>query len=291
MSIVTTQVEWVLWQDAQKHDEWATTKFWEHILQKVYPAADGWVVSSQQPPTREKSDRRRVETTVEILLNGSLQKLVIKEAKKHKASQTEIEEVEAQAYQACLKYLKHSQRSEMYAMTVVGTRARLWIAYQSQDYLEPFVPGSRGLAAIEEYIEANSTDGYLLMGGLEHMKDHNLMPPGKSQILKSLGSPEPSHAALPGADMVMTHTATASTLPAGAHFVDLQVEDDCGVYHFWHGKDHYKVSRDAWKPGTTTWEGTEGVSCVFYTGMRSEKHFWAWSLDGCKPFKGKGKGN
>ncbi|KAH6667179.1 hypothetical protein B0J14DRAFT_440315, partial [Halenospora varia] len=177
MSIVNTVVEHILWNDAQKHNEWASTKFWEHKLQKAYPAADGWIVSSQQPPTRDKSDRRRVETTVECLHGESLQKLQIVECKDHNASQSQIDEVEHQAYNACLKYLKHSGRSEMYAMTTIGTRARLWVARQTETYLEPFVPMSTGVSAIDEYIEAHSTDGHLITDGWEYMKVNHLLPP------------------------------------------------------------------------------------------------------------------
>jgi hypothetical protein len=130
---------------------------------KVYPAADGWVVSSQQPPTSERGDRRRVETTVEVL-QDSLQKLVV-EAKHHDASQDEIQEVEGQAYSGCMKYLKYSGRTAMYAMTAVGTRARLWTVHRNEDYLEPYVPNGFGLAKIAEYIEANSTEGYQIIEG------------------------------------------------------------------------------------------------------------------------------
>jgi hypothetical protein len=155
----------------------------------VYPAADGWVVSSQQPPTSERGDRRRVETTVEVL-QDSLQKLLVVEAKHHNASQDEIQEVEAQAYNGCMKYLKYSGRTAMYAMTVVGTRARLWTVHRKEDYLEPYIPNGRGLAAIGEYIKANSTEGYQIIEGLEQTKIDHLLPPKKGQILKSLGSPQ-----------------------------------------------------------------------------------------------------
>ncbi|KAH6716068.1 hypothetical protein BKA61DRAFT_573910 [Leptodontidium sp. MPI-SDFR-AT-0119] len=73
----------------------------------------------------------------------------------------------------------------MYAMTTVGTLTRLWIAYKSEDYLEPFVPKGPGLVEIKEYIEANSSDGHYIAEGWEYMKVNNLLPPPRDQILKS----------------------------------------------------------------------------------------------------------
>jgi hypothetical protein len=303
MSIVTTDVEFILWREAQRNLEWSTTKFWEHKLQKVFPAADGWVVSSQQPPTSERGDRRRVETTVEVL-QDSLQKLLVVEAKHHNAPQDEIQEVEAQAYNGCMKYLKYSGRTAMYAMTVVGTRARLWTVHQKEDYLEPYIPNDRGLAAIGEYIEANSTEGYQIMEGLEQTKIDHLLPPKKGQILKSIGSPQPSYTALPSSEITMTGTATvtASTsyttpntrsLPNDAQAVELEVELDGGVYYysFEHNGKRYKVPYADWELTSTTYDGGD-YPCYLYTGKKSGKHFWAWSLDldKCRVYKSKGKG-
>ncbi|KAH9212294.1 hypothetical protein DL95DRAFT_509450 [Leptodontidium sp. 2 PMI_412] len=100
MSIVKTDVEYFLWKDAQKHHEWASSKFWEHKLQKTFPASEDWIVSSQQPPMREKSDRRRGEATVECLYGNSFEKLQIVECKQNNATKSQIQEVEAQAYDA-----------------------------------------------------------------------------------------------------------------------------------------------------------------------------------------------
>ena len=84
-------------------------------------------MASQQPPTDERSDLRRVELVVEKWDSSDymLKRLFIFEAKKHNASQAEIEEVEYQAFEACMKHTEYANRQEMYAMTVIGTRARL----------------------------------------------------------------------------------------------------------------------------------------------------------------------
>jgi hypothetical protein len=203
-----------------------------------------------------------------------------------------------------MKYLKYSGRTAMYAMTVVGTRARLWTVHQKEDYLEPYIPNDRGLAAIGEYIEANSTEGYQIMEGLEQTKIDHLLPPKKGQILKSIGSPQPSYTALPSSEITMTGTATvtASTsyttpntrsLPNDAQAVELEVELDGGVYYysFEHNGKRYKVPYADWELTSTTYDGGD-YPCYLYTGKKSGKHFWAWSLDldKCRVYKSKGKG-
>ena len=73
----------------------------------------------------------------------------------------------------------------MYAITTIGTLARLWIVYKLEDYMEPFVPKGTGLAQIREYIKANGSDGYYIVEGWEYMKVNNLLPPPRDHILKS----------------------------------------------------------------------------------------------------------
>jgi hypothetical protein len=137
------------------------------------------VVSSQQPPTGEKWDRRRVENVIEILDrdHGSLQRLLIVEAKRQNVSKDMVTEVEYQAYEACQKYLNFSQRDRMYAMTLVGTAAKLWWADRHRDYLDPFVPAAiedKQLSDLTTYIEANSAEGKELEEGLDKMKQNRL---------------------------------------------------------------------------------------------------------------------
>lgn len=280
MSIVNTDVEYFLWKDAQKHHEWASSKFWEHKLQKTFPATEGWIVSSQQPPTREKSDRRRVEATVECLYGNSLEKLQIIECKQHNATKAQIQEVEAQAYDACLKYLNHGQRSEMYAMTTVGTLTRLWIAYKSEDYLEPFVPKGTGLAEIKEYIEANSSDSHYITDGWEYMKLHNLLPPPRDQILKSqpwvplVDRTEPN-ISTPGA-VSGAEAGVHSYMPDDAQWADIELEIcDDGTRRYWfdNGSGWVRVEENDWQRVYKR-HGGEDIPCYLYTGKTSQRHYW-----------------
>ncbi len=100
-SIVRTGLAHHLWSQAQTSLEWATTRFWEHIIRAMFAVEDDWVVASQQPPTDDPQDRRRVELVVDKWTNKSIHRLFIFEAKKQNASQTEIQTLEYQAYGAC----------------------------------------------------------------------------------------------------------------------------------------------------------------------------------------------
>ncbi|CAM6003155.1 unnamed protein product [Sphagnum balticum] len=192
MSIIKSTTQWILWRDAQSRPEHGATRFWEHKLQIWFPASEGWVVSSQQPPTGENSDRRRVESLIEILhpATNSMQKLLIYEAKRSQVGVAKVDELEMQAYSACQLALQQDNRSSMYALTTIGTSARIWIA-DSSPYLNAFIPPSDAISDANSYIEANSTDGHYIEEAIAYMKLHNLFPVAKTQVLRSLGTPEP----------------------------------------------------------------------------------------------------
>ncbi len=171
-SIVRTSLELHLWSQAQTNNEWATTKFWEHKIRGEFPGEDDWVVASQQPPTDDPGDRRRVELVVDKWTGTTTSRLFIFEAKKHHASQTEIDELEHQAYEACITHLKYTQREHMYAQTVIGTLARLWVAHVDEDYLVPWQPMGASLGDKSSYIEAHGSEGHLIRDSWAYMKRH-----------------------------------------------------------------------------------------------------------------------
>jgi hypothetical protein len=81
MSINTPQLQ-KLWTAAQSRPEWATTKFWEYVFNHGAFTSRQWAVSSQQPPTDQEGDLRRVDLVVEqIDDNDSSITLLLIEAK------------------------------------------------------------------------------------------------------------------------------------------------------------------------------------------------------------------
>ncbi|ELR06923.1 hypothetical protein GMDG_02293 [Pseudogymnoascus destructans 20631-21] len=164
MSLIINQRTRSLWETAQTRPEWAATRFWEYVLKGQFFIGDDWAISSQQPPTDDREDRRRVDLRIERWKSNRWQIIALFEAKKQNCSQTEVDELEHQAYNACMVHLIGIGREEMYAITTIGTAARLWYITKNDDYLLPMVPVTAGLSDPTEYIEANGTMATELRG-------------------------------------------------------------------------------------------------------------------------------
>ncbi|ERT02590.1 uncharacterized protein SPSK_00628 [Sporothrix schenckii 1099-18] len=107
MSIITTPVLQSLWTDAQQVPlEWATTRFREHVFNRIVFNRDPWVVSSQQPPPHNPGVARRVDLVVERIdpATGSRDTVLFAKLKRTSATQTELAECELQACTAGCAY-------------------------------------------------------------------------------------------------------------------------------------------------------------------------------------------
>lgn len=147
MSIITTPVLLSLWTDAQYHPDWATTRFWEYLIRNVFNQ-DDWVVSSQQPPSHNPRVGRRVDLLVEHIepATGISSTILFMEMKRAAASQTELTACEHQAFTGGCEYSIDTNMSRVWAMTCIGSQARLWIVEKSREYLIPYFPITHGKA-------------------------------------------------------------------------------------------------------------------------------------------------
>lgn len=185
MSIVNTPILKVLWKRANANPEAKTTAFWEAYINSEFPIKDNYAVASQQPPNDAPGNLRRVDLTVDKLINESLlHRLFIFEAKKSSASQSEIDDLEIQGFEACVQHLRYTEREHMYAMTVIGTSARLWIAHIGEGYLTPWIPKGITLSYKAEYIPAHSNDGYRIAEGFKYIRKHPSMEDDKVAALR-----------------------------------------------------------------------------------------------------------
>ncbi|KAK4155854.1 hypothetical protein C8A00DRAFT_31298 [Chaetomidium leptoderma] len=191
MSIITTPRLARLWQDAQIHPEWATTRLWEYLFNHVIFTDDTFIVSSQQPPTRQSGELRRVDLVVEKMDSGAttVGTLLLLKAKRASAARSDIEEVEYQALAAACAYHVETGLEHIWIMTCVGSAARLWISLDSSEFLIPFVPSGEKT----EYLDI-STHGREILEGLEYIKKHT-MP--SEELLRNTPSPRPANATLP----------------------------------------------------------------------------------------------
>ncbi|KAI9730330.1 MAG: hypothetical protein M1818_008233 [Claussenomyces sp. TS43310] len=189
MSLIIDDRTEALWIEAQTKPEWATTLFWEYVLKEQFFSGRDWTISSQQPPTNEASDLRRVDLRIQRWNNKRWNTILFFEAKKQNCSQAEIDTLEGQAYEACVSHMRYTGREEMYAVTAIGTSARLWVAVLEAPYLMPFVPLGVELSDRTGYIEAHSTDAAQLRDGFATIVKYDKLPEKKLKVLRSNISP------------------------------------------------------------------------------------------------------
>ncbi|KAH9216765.1 hypothetical protein DL95DRAFT_459869 [Leptodontidium sp. 2 PMI_412] len=204
-SIVRSSLEAHLWTQAQSQNEWATTKFWEHLIRGQFPSDDNWVVALQQPPTDDPQDRRRVKLVVDQWTGTMTHRLFILEAKKHKASQSEIDILEQQAFEACI------------------TMARLWVAHVNEPYLVPWRPMGTELSHKDSYLEVHSISGNQIEDGWTYVKKHIQMPESELVGLRkalhgAIEGKKPSSSTTPGpdSDYRINYTTNAQYGPSSA---------------------------------------------------------------------------
>ncbi|KAH7113471.1 hypothetical protein B0J13DRAFT_460833 [Dactylonectria estremocensis] len=177
-SIDTPQMR-KLWNDVQEKPEWATTRFWEYVFKQY------------RPPTDDDDDLRRVDLVVENFDdNGNSTTLLFMEAKRANATRDQIEDVEYQAFTACCAHLFSTAKPTIWAMTCVGSKARLWAYRLKDNYITPFWPPGDGLSAMSEYAEF-STD---IIQQLKFIKNN---PIPSVEIFSNPPSPRPASATLP----------------------------------------------------------------------------------------------
>lgn len=147
-----------LYNDAQIHDEWATTRLWEYIMQHYFHE-DEFVVSSQQPPyVGFPTPLRRVDLIVEHISSttGDSYTILMMEAKKHGATETDILECETQAWEAAYSYsIRQPEIRFVWFVTVVGTTYRVWIMDPrvNRDHPVAVLPGVHALGHLDEYLD------------------------------------------------------------------------------------------------------------------------------------------
>jgi hypothetical protein len=114
---------------------------------------------------------RRVDVVVKYFEAETLKPrvLLFHEAKKQAASKSDVKTVELQANDACKTYCESSGFTHVFAMTTVGTSARLWKYESAGGRLTPLF-GSSAFGDGDAYIDANSSNAHSIKNGLRHIK-------------------------------------------------------------------------------------------------------------------------
>lgn len=179
MSIVNTLQLRRLYEDAQYNPEWASTRLWEHLFRHYFFSEKEWVISSQQPPTQDPSDLRRVDLVVENFSDAAgFTTVLFMEAKRASVKQSDVDEVEKQAYDAACAYCGTLPKPRpIWTMTCIGSTARVWIFDILSDYLLPYIPNTAGISEEKEYLDIR-THGRDLQGAMDFIRK-NRTPPSK----------------------------------------------------------------------------------------------------------------
>ena len=152
MSFITGSVFEKLHDDAKTQSEFATKKLWNHWLRHRVFTDESWVVGPEQPP-RAYDDLRRIDILVEYHSAGFLNVFSVGELKSGKAAKQDIVTVESQAYEKCNAVLSDSGRDAVWAMTMYGACARLWVCRRGRAHLYPIYPSDESFGKREHYLD------------------------------------------------------------------------------------------------------------------------------------------
>ncbi|OAF57076.1 hypothetical protein VC83_05930 [Pseudogymnoascus destructans] len=197
MSLIINQRTRSLWETAQTRPEWAATRFWEYVLKGQFFIGDDWAISSQQPPTDDREDRRRVDLRIERWKSNRWQIIALFEAKKQNCSQTEVDELEHQAYNACMG-LRLAFGISPRTMTI----SFLWCLSQQ---VSPILQNTSKQTALWQQ---SSGDGF------NYMIQNDMISADKLQVLRSNCSPRPPQPPV-GANSQYLGPATQLTYGSG----------------------------------------------------------------------------
>jgi hypothetical protein len=112
--------------------------------------------------------------------------LCFNELKWHDAGPFDVKACEAQALDACQRYLDCEDQAHVYAMTMFGTKARFWLYEKGDQHLSPLAAAG----ARYGYTEANSSEAIQITKAFERIKMEWVLPAPKAVSNKLSSVPE-----------------------------------------------------------------------------------------------------
>ena len=188
MSLLTTPALTAYYNAVRQNNESTAVAFWTLVFKTFFPEEQYNFVREMAASANDP--QRRVDGQLQYVEAGTPRIMVLffHEAKRASQSTTAMQEVEGQAFEACGTYLDYKRVSFVYAVTTIGTEARLW-KYESDGNFRSLTVNSSGNAQPQgtrsAYIDANSVDAAQLRAGLLHMKQ---LPPSSAYTPSALPS-------------------------------------------------------------------------------------------------------
>jgi hypothetical protein len=152
-----------LWKAAHSSgaQEAESLSFWQHYLSKHEFKEEYWICDAEIRP--EPGSQRRVDRGVRFLSTANEIVVLCWHEAKGGTSLREIRECEQQALDACKRSLaSHRWQRHVYALTTARTKAKAWSYDRNDEELAPLFE--------DEYIEANSNEGYKISKCFQKMK-------------------------------------------------------------------------------------------------------------------------
>lgn len=172
MSLVIDAYLSKLWKAAQAASDAETPSrsFWNQVLSKYIFDGREYAVDTEEQPS-SASNEGRIVITVKYFQPQEhfIPILCLVDAKPPNTDATLMHETERQTFDTCAGCLAANKLQHIYAMTTIGTRARLWVYRPGLDYLVPLF-GSQDISDGSAYVEANSSDARKLTEAFHRMK-------------------------------------------------------------------------------------------------------------------------
>lgn len=159
-----------LWEEAQNQSisEWVFRSFWQQLLTKYIFDGKQFLVAAKVQPS-SATPRQRVDHVIRVLGWKEPSVFIFLEAKKPNATINNLDNIEGQVLEACATYLTTHDLTHINAMTIVGTKARVWEYVKDSNYLTPTF-GFESLSDLSEYVEAHLSDAFKIKAALEDIK-------------------------------------------------------------------------------------------------------------------------
>ncbi|KAF9733708.1 hypothetical protein PMIN01_08051 [Paraphaeosphaeria minitans] len=190
MSLITNTFLRAFYQGVNPQNEHSAVTFWAYVF-KVYFPEEHFLFDTQKPASHS-DPLRRVDGKLTYVENQTnrLMVLFFFEAKRTSQAQAEMQAVEGQAFEACGTFLSSQPHlSHIYAVTTIGTEARVWKYSADRTFLGLGNSSPSGTRAA--YIDADSAAASTLRSALLHMKQ---FPPSSYATAATITSQTASQA-------------------------------------------------------------------------------------------------
>ncbi|KAK0612726.1 hypothetical protein DIS24_g11985 [Lasiodiplodia hormozganensis] len=150
-TLINTEKLRVLYNEAEsnRHEAYPT-RFFNFFLQKIaFPEEEYWI-SSEQPPTDDPSDRKRVDLVVNYFSQDyKVRVLCFTELKRGRSAEKAIEENEDQAMYAASSYCHALGLPYVYVISAFGAKARFFSYMRDADSFNMMLAGDDPLSVAD----------------------------------------------------------------------------------------------------------------------------------------------